>query len=630
MRDKITLIRALRPAGALVLVALVAIRVLDRLVPAAMTVAMALRVSAVTGTDPAGWVAATSLPLAAFATALLVGYAAEAATEPLNYVASMRIDGAHRAAVARLAASSPTIAELEQPRVQRLVRLAKADPENWSERTPGLAAVAQLDEFTTWLGIAASAAILARFAWWLVPLFLLPALYNAHLRDRQARRFTGMWRVGLGENLRADRWQDVLLGAGTGKDVRIFGLGEWIVQRIRRSHVTRSTPVWAVTKRNIQHEWQQLALIAGPMVVGFGIIAGRTVRQHGSVGVETAAMTAAVGLFGALQYNDNLRDRVSGLEMLAAYAQLRGILGAPERPSPPTPTGAPAWPETASVPSGLDVPAGLSRGGQPPDGRFEDVSFAYPGTDRMILNGLNLRIRPGELLAIVGLNGTGKSTLIKLLAGLYLPTSGRITADGTDLNDLGVTAWRDRLTVVFQDFVKYHLSAADNVSLGHAARPADRAAVEAAARDSGFTSVLERLPDGWETPLTRSRTGGVDLSGGQWQQVVLTRALYAVQAGARLLVLDEPTAHLDVRTEFEVFNRLAARSGGASVVLISHRLSTVRQADRIVLLDGGQITESGTHDQLMAVDGKYARLFRIQAQRFQQGFDDHVEEGELR
>ena len=163
--------------------------------------------------------------------------------------------------------------------------------------------------------------------------------------------------------------------------------------------------------------------------------------------------------------------------------------------------------------------------------------------------------------------------------------------------------------------------------------PASRATMRRSRRprrDAGLDEVLDRLPHGWDTPLARSRTGGVDLSGGQWQQVVLARALYAVRTGARLLVLDEPTAHLDVRTEFDVFQRLAARKQDAGVVLISHRLSTVRQADRIVLLEDGRITESGTHDELMARGGGYATMFAIQADRFNRGYDDRIEEGELR
>ncbi len=177
--------------------------------------------------------------------------------------------------------------------------------------------------------------------------------------------------------------------------------------------------------------------------------------------------------------------------------------------------------------------------------------------------------------------------------------------------------------------MRYHLSAADNVALGNGAVPRDDEALAAAAREAGLTEVLGRLPNGWDTPLARSRTGGVDLSGGQWQQVVLARALYAVHTGARLLVLDEPTAHLDVRTEFDVFGRLAAHRGDATVVLISHRLSTVRQADRIVLLSDGRIAESGSHAALMALGGEYAAMFELQAERFRRGYDDRMEEGDL-
>jgi ATP-binding cassette subfamily B protein len=156
----------------------------------------------------------------------------------------------------------------------------------------------------------------------------------------------------------------------------------------------------------------------------------------------------------------------------------------------------------------------------------------------------------------------------------------------------------------------------------------DEAALADAVREAGLSTVIDRLPDGLDTPLARDRTGGVDLSGGQWQQVVLARALYAVHTGARLLVLDEPTAHLDVRSEMELFGRLAGRAGDTSIVLISHRLSTVRHAGRIVLLDGGRITESGTHEQLLAQHGRYAEMFNIQAERFRRGYDDRIEEDE--
>src|SRR6185312_17106501 len=260
---------------------------------------------------------------------------------------------------------------------------------------------------------------------------------------------------------------------------------------------------------------------------------------------------------------------------LLALDRLRGAVRAPV-PTTPTPAAAPA--------------AEAERGATPPLVRFEQLSFSYPGSSRQVLDGMDLEIRPGEVLAVVGLNGAGKSTLIKVLAGLYPPDAGRVTVDGADVRDIGVRAWRRRLSVVFQDFIRFDLSAHDNVALGDPDR-ATRAEIAVAAEQAGVRELVEALPDGWETPLSPGVRGGVNLSGGQWQRVALARALLAVRAGAQVLVLDEPTAHLDVHTEFEVFHQLIQAARGVSVVLISHRLSTVREADRIVLIEGGRVAE---------------------------------------
>ncbi|CAM5289234.1 Vitamin B12 import ATP-binding protein BtuD [Streptomyces alboniger] len=201
---------------------------------------------------------------------------------------------------------------------------------------------------------------------------------------------------------------------------------------------------------------------------------------------------------------------------------------------------------------------------------------------------------------------------------------GRITADGTDIADLGAAAWRHRVCAVFQDFIQYQLPVADNIVMG-------RAMIRRRSRPCGLpprtpaSSIVEGLPKGWDTPLS-ARSGGVDLSGGQWQQVVLTRALYGLRTGARLAVFDEPTAHMDVRTEAQVFDCLARYHGDRSVVLISHRLSTVRGPNRIVFLHDGRITENGSHDELIGQGGRYAQMFAIQAERFQRGYDDRQEE----
>ncbi|MFD7617906.1 ABC transporter ATP-binding protein [Streptomyces sp. NPDC059802] len=611
MGDTLRLLRVLWSAGKGIAVVITVIRLMQRLIPAATAMLVGLLVSRVTALHGTGGFHTVLLPLAAFGVLLFVSHAAETAVEPLAYLAQHRIDGAHRAAVTRLVASSPTIDLLEKPEVQQLIRQAKADPDEQTQRTPGQAALAELDQVADVVGVAAACLVVAQFAWWLVPLLLIPSLLYAWLRYRQRLEAVRLWRAQLNRLLRADRWQEALASPGVGKDLRVFGFGDWAVRRLRRNHVVRCEPMFALLKRNIRGQLWAVLLVTPPLLIAITAVAVGTVNGQGSIATETAVVTAAAALVTMIGPGDSSLNRLAGLEVLAAYDELAELFGNDAR-RPPPPAPAPGCTGSSSLV------------------RFEQVGFTYPGTTRAVLDGLDLEIRPGELLAIVGLNGAGKSTLIKLLAGLYEPTSGRIlVGDGQDLSALGAKAWRERISVVFQDFVKYQLSAADNVTLGRPGVAADPTVLRAAARDAGLQPVLDRLPDGWETPLARSRTGGVDLSGGQWQQVVLTRALYALRTGAELLVLDEPTAHLDVRTEFEVFQRLSEQRDEAGVVLISHRLSTVRQADRIVLLDGGRITESGTHDELIAAGGSYARMFAIQAERFQQGYRHAIEEGEL-
>ena len=248
--------------------------------------------------------------------------------------------------------------------------------------------------------------------------------------------------------------------------------------------------------------------------------------------------------------------------------------------------------------------------------RFEDVRFAYPGSSRPVLDGLDLELPAGLCTAIVGVNGAGKTTLVKLLTRLHEPTSGRLTVDGTDLADLDVAAWRRQVSVVFQDFVRYELSAADNIAVGAVHARRDAAVLRGAAEKAGIAEAVDALPGGFDTTLSRAYEGGADLSGGQWQRIAIARSLYALEAGARLLVLDEPTSALDVRAEAEFFDHFVELTRGVTSVLISHRFSSVRRADRIVVIDAGRVVEQGTHDELVAADGHYARLFRLQAERF--------------
>jgi len=240
------------------------------------------------------------------------------------------------------------------------------------------------------------------------------------------------------------------------------------------------------------------------------------------------------------------------------------------------------------------------------DIRFRDVSFAYPG-GAPVLEHFDLTIPAGSSLAIVGQNGAGKTTLAKLLCRLYDPQSGAIEIDGIDLRELPVERWRARLTAVFQDFVRFELPLRDNVAPSGARDEDVRIAL-----DSAGAANLASL----DTILSKAYAGGTDLSGGQWQRVALARAMCAVRSGARVVLLDEPTAQLDVRGEAEIFDRLLAATRHCTTILISHRFSTVRHADRICVLEHGRVVELGSHDQLIAGGGRYKTMFDLQAQRF--------------
>ncbi|MDE0190352.1 MAG: ABC transporter ATP-binding protein, partial [Gammaproteobacteria bacterium] len=250
--------------------------------------------------------------------------------------------------------------------------------------------------------------------------------------------------------------------------------------------------------------------------------------------------------------------------------------------------------------------------------RFRDVVFAYPTTPgETVLDGFDLTIPAGSSLAIVGQNGAGKTTLAKLLCRLYEPVAGGIEVDGVEIRELDVESWRERLTAVFQDFVRFELSLRDNVAPGGAADDL----VEMALDHAGAVGLA-----GLDTILSRGYDGGTDLSGGQWQRVALARALAAVRQGAGVVLLDEPTAQLDVRGEAEIFDRILEETRDVTTILISHRFSTVRHADRICVLEGGRVVELGSHEELMALGGRYRKMFDLQAQRFEQGLGDFDEE----
>ncbi|NND34636.1 MAG: ABC transporter ATP-binding protein, partial [Saprospiraceae bacterium] len=257
----------------------------------------------------------------------------------------------------------------------------------------------------------------------------------------------------------------------------------------------------------------------------------------------------------------------------------------------------------------LDFPAKIMEGF-----RFENVGFKYPGSDRWVIRNLNFNLDPGEKLALVGENGAGKTTLVKLLARLYEPTEGTIYLDEVDIRHYNASEYHRAIGVIFQDYVKYYFTAAENIAVGHIDEIKNSAKISDAAQASLADQVIENLPEKYNQTLGRRFAGGKDLSGGEWQKIALARVY---MRDAQLLILDEPTATLDARAEFEAFERFSNLTDGKTAVIISHRFSTVRMADRIMVLKNGGIIELGSHEQLLAQNGLYAELFNLQAAGYQ-------------
>jgi ABC-type multidrug transport system fused ATPase/permease subunit len=451
------------------------------------------------------------------------------------------------------------------------------------------------DGFVQLLAGFASAVVLVGLAWW-APFVLAGAWGATHWLLKES----GVWRDRNTPEVQAaqrdaDYAYRLAVDAPAAKELRLFGLAGWTVDRFLDRRAQLHTLQYEATRLRERSVLISLALVLVANVVVFGYLAASALDGSVPVGAIVVYAQAAVGTalvaFGGINW---------ALDGAAAPAV--AVLRLRER--------------MAVV--GALVPGDGDASGQPAtDLRFRDVSFAYPGTpDQLVLHGFDLTIPAGTSLAIVGQNGAGKTTLAKLLCRLYDPTGGAIEVDGADLRSLDIDSWRQRVTAVFQDYIRFELPLRDNVAPGGA----DDAVITAALADAGAGDLAAL-----DTVLSRSYEGGTDLSGGQWQRVALARALAAVRGGAGVVLLDEPTAQLDVRGEAEIFERILAATRGCTTILISHRFSTVRHADRICVLEHGQVVELGSHDELMAERGRYRTMFDLQAQRFASG---GAEEGE--
>jgi len=491
----------------------------------------------------------------------------------------------------RLALTPRGVAHLEDPAVGEQLAAARQAVSGWPR--PGDAVAALSGRVAMHVSIWAGALLLVTFHVWAAVLMLGASVYMQR-RLAVSIAALGQSQVGRAAALRETGYlRDVALLAPAAKEVRIFGLGGWLVDRHVRAWRTASASM-----RSAQQKGQrQLVVASVAMCTALAAVVGALGWQisRGTVGLAAVAVSLQALALVTRSIGDEqaIRDgMVLGYAMGASAterdleAHLSGRIS--------------------------DLPGRASAAGLPQrDIRFRDVRFAYPGTDREVLRGLDLDLRAGESLGVVGLNGAGKTTLIKLLCRLYEPTSGSVTIDGVELSELDAGEWQRQVAAIFQDYVHYPFTAAENVDVA-----ADPALLERASRAAGLSEIVEALPSGWDTPLSPQLRGGVDLSGGQWQRLALARALYAAANGARVLVLDEPTANLDVRGEAEIYNQFLELTQGLTTILISHRLSSVRLADRIAVIDDGRLHELGTHDELMKLRGRYAELFDLQAAAF--------------
>ena len=578
------------------LLVLTAAMLMASLLPAATAIAVGRLVGRVVASSEQGVsLGSVTAPLVLVGLLLTLDQVTQSLLEPFRNWMAARVNGAIRQTVRQAVMARPGVEHLES----QVVRDAAALPiENAYLFNLGAGAEGQLWLMTRFAGALASAAVVTRYS-------LLAALgvfvFVAWQRSLLRRHYAGAIASGMVDTISDGRaaayWSEILGTARGAKEVRLFGFRDWAVTRF---HDHGKRPVEELSRVLLGAQrlhWKIFVLNGMGTLIPFLILASLAVNgEITAVGLATAlggvvAVSRVLGFMGFEAFSIEASvPQLEAVERLRTFhAQEQNL--ALERAGAVTPDAIPHI-------------------------SFEAVTFSYPETGAPVLRELDLEIPPGQSVAIVGENGAGKTTLLKLLAGFYQPLSGRILIDGRDLAMIDQVEWRHRLAVIFQEFTRFELSALENIALAGLDHPDRIGLAREAAEAADATDIIDELPFGWETVLARGFTKGAELSGGEWQRIALARALYGAKVGGQVLILDEPTASLDVEAEVALFDQLLVHASGCTVVVVSHRYSTVRRAERIVVLADGRVAEDGSHEELMAEGGQYARLYELQAQRF--------------
>lgn len=487
------------------------------------------------------------------------------------------------------------LAELEDPRFQNRVRLAQTAIQSGPQQLAN-SVVSVVQSAIT---VGAFLAALATASPLLAAMVSASAVPTLVAQLRLSRRRVETLATNSPRLRRQIFYSTLLTDARAGKEIRLFGLGPMFRDRMLAELTAAQAAERRVDRATLRVDASLSLVTAAVSAAALLTWVTRVADGHGTVG-EVSILIAALagvqsGLAGVVAQLAAANQTLVMFGHFIALTRESEVIG--QRPA--TTVG--------PLRSGIE---------------FRDVWFRYGKDQAWVLRGLNLTVPHGQSVALIGLNGAGKSTLVKLLCRLYDPTRGSIMWDGVDIRDLDVAALRARIAVVFQDFMTYELSVADNIAVGDLTASGDDGRLREAARGAGIEAMIDQLPRGYRTMLSRIFAGddpnpnaGVVLSGGQWQRLAIARAV--LRTDADLLILDEPSSGLDAVAEGEIQDSLRRLRQGRSSLLISHRLNTVRNADRIVVLGGGVVVEQGTHDALMAADGEYAALFRLQAGGYQ-------------